>query len=85
MERAGLIANCNTVPGETRKASDPSGLRLGTAAVTSRGLGVSEMERIAAWIDRAVCAHEDGTALDAIAGEVRVFCAAFRAPGISST
>jgi glycine hydroxymethyltransferase len=83
MERAGLVANCNTVPGETRKASDPSGLRLGTAAVTSRGLGVGDMERIAAWIDRAVRAHEKAAALEAIAGEVREFCAGFPAPGLA--
>jgi glycine hydroxymethyltransferase len=83
MERAGLVGNHNTVPGETRKASDPSGLRLGTAAVTSRGLGVAEMERIAGWMDRAIRAREDAAALDAIAGEVRGFCADFPAPGLA--
>jgi glycine hydroxymethyltransferase len=83
MERAGLVANCNTVPGETRKASDPSGLRLGTAAVTSRGLGAADMALVAAWIDRAVRAHEDGGALEEIAAEVREFCAGFQTPGIA--
>jgi len=82
MERAGLVANCNTVPGETRKASDPSGLRLGTAAVTSRGLGAADMERIAGWIDRALRAHEDAAALEAIAAEVVRLCADHPAPGL---
>jgi glycine hydroxymethyltransferase len=82
MERAGIVANYNTVPGETRKASDPSGLRLGTAAVTSRGFGRGEMERIASWIDLAIVAHEDGATLDGIASEVREFCADARTPGI---
>jgi glycine hydroxymethyltransferase len=83
MERAGLVANCNTVPGETRKASDPSGLRLGTAAVTSRGFGPTEMERIAAWMDLALRKAEDPAALEALAGEARELCARFPAPGLA--
>ncbi len=83
MERAGLVANCNTVPGETRKASDPSGLRLGTPAVTSRGLGPAQMERIAAWIDLAIRKAEDAQALEGIAGEVRELCRGFPAPGLA--
>ena len=47
LEKAGIVLNYNTVPGETRKASDPSGIRLGTPAVTSRGFGALEMEQIA--------------------------------------
>jgi glycine hydroxymethyltransferase len=83
MERAGLVANCNTVPGETRKASDPSGLRLGTAAVTSRGFGPAEMERVAAWIDLAIRKAADAAALEAVAEEVRQLCARFPAPGLA--
>ena len=82
MERAGVVANYNTVPGETRKASDPSGLRLGTAAVTSRGFGVAEMERIAQWIELAIRHAEEPGRLDAIAEEVRALCARFPAPGL---
>ncbi len=83
MEQAGLVANCNTVPGETRKASDPSGLRLGTPAVTSRGLGTAEMERIAAWIDLAIGKAADPQALEGIASEVRELCRGFPAPGLA--
>jgi glycine hydroxymethyltransferase len=82
LERAGLVANCNTVPNETRKPSDPSGLRLGTPSVTSRGFGVAECQQVAAWIDQALRSAEDGPALDRIAGEVRTLCQRFPAPGL---
>jgi glycine hydroxymethyltransferase len=84
LERAGLVLNYNTVPGETRKASDPSGLRLGTAAVTSRGFGPGEMKRIAAWIDESIRAVAGGadTDLDGIAAQVRELCRAFPVPGL---
>jgi glycine hydroxymethyltransferase len=83
MERAGLVANYNTVPNEPRKASDPSGLRLGTPSITSRGFGPAECRQVAAWIDEAVRSAEDGAALDRIAGEVRALCQRFPAPGLS--
>src|SRR5438309_3472243 len=54
LDRAGIELNYNTVPFDPRKPFDPSGIRLGTAAVTTRGLGVAQMPRIAEWIDRAV-------------------------------
>jgi glycine hydroxymethyltransferase len=83
LERAGLVANCNTVPGETRKAGDPSGLRLGTPAVTSRGFGPAELGQVAGWIDEAIRSAEDGAALDRIAGEVTALCRRFPAPGLA--
>jgi glycine hydroxymethyltransferase len=82
LERAGLVANCNTVPNETRKPSDPSGLRLGTPSVTSRGFGIAECQQVAAWIDQALRSAGDGPALDRIAGEVRALCQRFPAPGL---
>jgi glycine hydroxymethyltransferase len=54
LDRARLTANYNTVPFDPRKPFDPSGLRLGTAAVTTRGLGAGEMEMIADWMSRVV-------------------------------
>jgi len=80
MELAGLVLNYNTVPGETRKASDPSGIRLGTAAVTSRGFGPAEMKRIASWMDEALqpgASHED------IARQARELCRQFPVPGLT--
>jgi len=82
LEKAGLVLNYNTVPGETRKASDPSGIRLGTPAVTSRGFGSAEMEKIADWMDRALQAVEDEATLAKINAEVTALCAKFPVPGL---
>jgi glycine hydroxymethyltransferase len=82
MEKAGIVLNYNTVPGETRKAFDPSGIRLGTPSVTSRGFGISEMKKIAAWMDSAVIAVNDEEKLLQIGSEVATFCADFPVPGI---
>ncbi len=82
LEKAGIILNYNTVPGETRKASDPSGIRLGTPSVTSRGFGIAEMEKIAEWMDKAVGCCEDDAKLADIAKEVEALCSKFSVPGI---
>jgi glycine hydroxymethyltransferase len=83
LDRAGIELNYNTVPYDPRKPFDPSGIRLGTPAVTTRGMGTEDMPRIAAWIDAGVDAakREDEDALEAIAAEVREFAAAFPIPG----
>ncbi len=81
MEQAGLVLNYNTVPGETRKPSDPSGIRLGTAAVTSRGFGPAEMKRIAAWIDATI---KPGADLAGIAQQTAELCRRFPVPGLDS-
>ena len=82
LDRAGLECNYNTVPGDPRKPFDPSGVRLGTPAVTSRGMKEPEMARIAAWFSRVGEAVGNEHALDAIAAEVREFTAGFPCPGI---
>ncbi|MBX6390444.1 MAG: serine hydroxymethyltransferase [Frankia sp.] len=83
LDRAGIELNYNTVPFDQRKPFDPSGLRLGTAAVTTRGMGAAEMRQIASWIDQAVKAAGDGdeAVLAQIASEVRELTAAFPMPG----
>jgi glycine hydroxymethyltransferase len=72
LDRAGIETNYNTVPFDPRKPFDPSGLRIGTPAVTTRGLGVAEMDLLAGWIDRAVVAAGagDSATLDQVAKEV---------------
>lgn len=54
MDKAGLVLNMNTMPGETRSPADPSAIRLGTPLVTTRGMKEPEMKLIAAWMDRVV-------------------------------
>jgi glycine hydroxymethyltransferase len=83
LDRARLTTNYNTVPYDPRKPFDPSGLRLGTPAVTTRGMTEREMEPIARWIDAGVQAarRNDGAALERLAGEVGELAAAFPAPG----
>ncbi|HEX7305407.1 serine hydroxymethyltransferase [Lentzea sp.] len=76
LDRAGIELNYNAVPFDTRKPFDPSGIRLGTAGVTTRGLTPGQMPLIADWIDRAIAAHDDDQALDRIAAEVEELLAA---------
>lgn len=82
LDRAGLEANYNSVPFDPRKPFDPSGLRIGTPAITSRGMKEPEMKRIADWIDRAVRAADDEASLEQILGEVREMTKSFPAPGL---
>ena len=85
LDRAGLECNYNTVPDDPRKPFDPSGLRLGTASVTTRGMKEPEMKFIADCFNRVAAMVEDPDGLDSLAAEVKEFCAAFPAPGIITT
>ncbi len=82
LDAAGIVLNCNAVPFDTRKPFDPSGIRIGTAAVTSRGFGETEMEMIAGWIERVVAAPEDTALHESIAAEVATLCRKFPPPGL---
>jgi glycine hydroxymethyltransferase len=85
LDRAGIETNYNTVPYDPRKPFDPSGLRLGTPALTTRGLTEAQMPQVAAWIDEAVAAatKEDEATIERIAGEVRDLLAGYPMPGWS--
>ena len=54
LDKAGIELNYNSVPYDTRKPFDPSGIRLGSPSVTSRGMGEAEMQQIAVWMDRVI-------------------------------
>ncbi len=82
LSEAGIICNYNTVPFEKRSPRDPSGIRLGTPAVTSRGMTEPDMAAIAAWIDAAIANATDAQRLAAVRDEVREFCRGFPTPGI---
>jgi glycine hydroxymethyltransferase len=82
LDKAGIVGNYNAIPFDPRKPFDPSGLRLGTPAVTSRGMGREEMKMLAAWIDRVVAAPTDEALLAKVAGEVKDLCGRFPAPGL---
>jgi glycine hydroxymethyltransferase len=83
LDRAGLETNYNTVPFDPRKPFDPSGIRLGTPAITTRGLREEHMPQIAAWIDEAVTAalKDDEQTIERIAAEVRELLAGFPMAG----
>ncbi|MFD2468555.1 serine hydroxymethyltransferase [Amycolatopsis silviterrae] len=85
LDRAGIELNYNTVPFDPRKPFDPSGIRLGTSAITTRGLKPEHQVQVADWIDRTVtaaAAQQDGE-LDSIAAEIREFLQPYPIPGYS--
>jgi glycine hydroxymethyltransferase len=87
LDRAGIELNYNTVPYDPRKPFDPSGIRLGTPALTTRGLGPTQMPQVAAWMDDAISAaiKEDDSALDRIAADVMDLLTAYPMPGWQPT
>jgi glycine hydroxymethyltransferase len=77
LDRAGITVNKNTVPGETESPFVTSGVRIGTPALTTRGLGPDEMRTIARLIDDVVRAPADESVLARVRGEVGEICARF--------
>src|SRR5204862_865356 len=84
LDRGGIELNYNTVSFDPRKPFDPSGIRLGTPAVTSRGMKPPEMKQVGRFIDEAIGAAKRGdeARLDQLAAEVREFTRPFPAPGL---
>lgn len=82
LDRVGITLNKNTIPYDPNPPLTPSGIRLGTPAVTSRDMKEKDMETIADFIDRALRAKDDESALKLIKEEVVAFSSAFPLPGI---
>ncbi|MBX9579657.1 MAG: serine hydroxymethyltransferase [Gemmataceae bacterium] len=80
LDRAGITVNKNMIPFDPRKPLDPSGVRIGTPAMTTRGLGPAEMRRVAGWITEVLTRPEDAAVLDRVRGGVRELCRQFPAP-----
>jgi glycine hydroxymethyltransferase len=86
LDRAGIELNFNSVPYDQRRPFDPSGIRLGTPAITTRGLTEEHMPQLAAWMDEAItaAAKDDEATVERIAPEVQSLLAAYPIPGWSA-
>lgn len=82
LERAGVVVNKNTIPYDPLPPTQGSGVRMGTPALTSRGMGPAEMRRVGTIIASVLHAPDDQVAEERLRGEVAELCAAFPAPGI---
>lgn len=80
LESAGIITNKNGIPNDPRSPRVTSGLRLGTPALTTRGLGVGEMKEVAALLDRVMGSHGDAATCEAVRKDVRSLCDRFPLP-----
>ena len=80
MESAGMIANHNGIPKDPRPPMQTSGIRLGTPAVTTRGMGPKEMDLIADWIDRVITSKGDNSVQEEIRKELHSLCSDFPLP-----
>src|SRR5262249_11697157 len=82
LERAGIVANYNSIPNDPRKPFDPSGIRLGTPSVTSRGMGPGEMAQVAAWMDQVAQHGTEEATRRGVGGEGKELPSRFSAPGL---
>jgi glycine hydroxymethyltransferase len=80
LDRCGITCNKNMIPFDERKPMDPSGIRLGTPALTTRGMGADEMKQVAAWILRVLKSPADEKLVTATKAEVAELAEQFPAP-----
>ena len=80
LDHCGITVNKNMIPFDERKPVDPSGVRVGTPALTTRGMGVAEMKTIGKWMLEALRAPEDDAVLKRISGEIKTLCKQFPVP-----
>ena len=82
LDSVGITLNKNSIPNDTRKPMDPSGVRLGTPAITTRGMKERDMEILADFMLTAIERRSDAAALKNLGEEVKAFCLQFPVPGI---
>ena len=80
LDKIGLTLNKNSIAGDTRKPFDPSGIRLGTPAMTTRGMKQKDMERIAEWMKQAIDNRKNETMLKSLHDEVIKYCLEYPLP-----
>ena len=80
LEQAGIVVNKNAIPNDPRPPREASGIRLGTPALTTRGMGTKEMKQLAKWIHEAISDHSEKN-LSTINRQVRNLCKRFPPPG----
>ncbi|TWU45504.1 Serine hydroxymethyltransferase [Novipirellula aureliae] len=78
--QCGITVNMNMIPFDTRKPMDPSGIRIGTPALTTRGMGVDEMKRVGNWIYEGLSKPDDKSLHESIHNEIREMCKSFPVP-----
>lgn len=83
LEHAGITVNKNMIPFDQRKPMDPSGIRIGTAALTTRGMNAEEMKRVGGWILDALKHADDQRELTRIREAVAEFSSCYAVPGIT--
>lgn len=83
LDQAGIVVNYNAIPFDPRKPGNPSGIRLGTAAVTSRGFREREMIQVGEWINAVVADPDNQSLLADIAENVSSYCRDYPPPGIN--
>lgn len=85
LDRVGITLNKNMIPNDTRKPMDPSGVRIGTPAITTRGMKENDMETLGAFILKAIKERENPSSLAALKNDVVSFCRGFPVPGIKES
>jgi glycine hydroxymethyltransferase len=80
LDAAGITVNKNMIPYDTRQPMDPSGIRIGTPALTTRGMKEAEMRSIAKWITEVLAKPDDAATAGRIRAEVRALCQQYPAP-----
>jgi glycine hydroxymethyltransferase len=80
LEKCGITVNMNMIPFDTRKPMDPSGVRIGTPALTTRGMGCDEMRKVGQWILDSLKNPNDSAVHERIRGEVSSLCTQFPVP-----